>query len=247
MIAPVKSRSPASRERRGPLRQQREGEGGAGQVRKSMSRSSGSTVVDEIRQFVSVVHERNRDARESRLADRRELGRDELRRTNQRIGPRAAHEPLAVQPVGRRVVRAGELLLVAHVMIARRRCPPSSRRSARNTPPPRPATAGIRRGRSCSTPTSRPAAAARACMSAICARPASISMKVVNRKSAARAAKSRPGGENPAFSVTGRGLLHRARQAGHAAQIVILAGEVERRRLGIDAASGSRTIPAPGA
>ena len=51
----------------------------------------------------------------------------------------------------------------------------------------------------------RPAARARAAMSSMCARPPSMSTNVVNRKSAVLAAKSRPAGENAAFSVTGRG------------------------------------------
>ena len=55
------------------------------------------------------------------------------------------------------------------------------------------------------TPTSRPVCAARPAISAICSRPLSISVNVVNKQSAARAAKSRPGGENAAFSVIGRG------------------------------------------
>jgi acyl-CoA synthetase (AMP-forming)/AMP-acid ligase II len=45
-------------------------------------------------------------------------------------------------------------------------------------------------------------------MSAICAWLWSISTNVVNRQSAARAAKSRPGAENAAFNVTGQGCCN---------------------------------------
>ena len=55
------------------------------------------------------------------LADAHHLLGDPLRRADQRIGAGAADEPLAVQPIGHRVVRAGEFLLRAHVVVDRRR------------------------------------------------------------------------------------------------------------------------------
>ena len=72
-------------------------------------------------------------------------------------------------------------------------------------------------------------------MSSICSRPLSISVKVVNRKSAARAAKSRPGGEKAAFKVIGRGFCKGRGFARDIVQLVELAVEIEGLVLGVDA------------
>ena len=72
-------------------------------------------------------------------------------------------------------------------------------------------------------------------MSSMCSRPLSISVKVVNRQSAAFAANSRPGGENAAFSVIGRGCCTGARFSRHGLQLVELAVVVERRIGRVDA------------
>src|SRR5262249_54383916 len=60
--------------------------------------------LDEIRQLVPEIYERDRGASEADLAHLHHLLGYPLRRADQRISPRTSHEPLAMQAIGLRIM-----------------------------------------------------------------------------------------------------------------------------------------------